>query len=90
MKSKVKNNDEVKSKIDSSLKSEVEEILNNLGLSHSEAIRIFYKQIKILKAIPFELKIPNHETLKAMQEADNDVNMTKCESAEDMFNKLGI
>ncbi|OGI00625.1 MAG: hypothetical protein A2Y25_04545 [Candidatus Melainabacteria bacterium GWF2_37_15] len=90
MATKTKNNDEVKSKIDSSLKNEVELILDNLGLSHSEAIRIFYKQIRLLKKIPFELKIPNEETLKAIHDADNDVNMTECESAEDLFNKLGI
>lgn len=89
MATRVKNN-EVKSKMDSELKLEVEEILERIGLNHSEAIRIFYKQIIIHHGLPFDVKIPNRETLRAIQDAENDINMTKCEDADDMFEKLGI
>jgi DNA-damage-inducible protein J len=89
---KARHTNEVKAKIEPELKHEVEEILEELGLSHSEIIRVFYKQIKMHRGIPFELKIntPNKETLKAIQDAENNVDMTKCENADDMFKKLGI
>jgi len=83
-------NDEVKAKIEPDLKFEVGKILEELGINHSEAIRIFYKQVKIHHGIPFDLRIPNSETLKAMQDAENNIDMTKCEDADDMFGKLGI
>jgi len=33
---------------------------------------------------------PNKETIKAIEDAENDINMTKCADADDMFKKLGI
>lgn len=43
-------------RIDSDLKLEVESILKKLGLTHSQAINIFYHQVLINKGLPFELK----------------------------------
>jgi len=63
----------VRARVDGQLKQEVEEILSQIGLSTSQAITLFLKRIKYEKGIPFELKVPNATTLKAMEEAkDND------------------
>lgn len=61
----------VRARIDSSLKNEVEAIFHELGLTTSQAITLFLKKVKIEKGIPFELKIPNETTIKAMNEAKN-------------------
>lgn len=61
----------VRARIDSNLKNEVEAIFHELGLTTSQAITLFLKKVKIEKGIPFELKIPNETTLKAMNEAKN-------------------
>lgn len=61
----------VRARIDSSLKNEVETIFHELGLTTSQAITLFLKKVKIEKGIPFELKIPNETTIKAMNEAKN-------------------
>ncbi|MDK9694753.1 MAG: type II toxin-antitoxin system RelB/DinJ family antitoxin [Sulfurimonas sp.] len=61
----------VRARIDSNLKSEVEAIFHELGLTTSQAITLFLKKVKIEKGIPFELKIPNKTTIKAMNEAKN-------------------
>ena len=45
------------------------EILKYLGLSYSQAINVFNSMIVSNKGIPFEIKIPNNLTLKAMKEA---------------------
>jgi len=61
----------VRARIDSNLKNEVEAIFHELGLSTSQAITLFLKKVKMERGIPFELKIPNETTLKAMEEAKN-------------------
>ena len=47
----------VHARIDIQLKQNVELILEQLGLTHSDAIKLFYKQIELNHGIPFELKI---------------------------------
>jgi DNA-damage-inducible protein J len=59
----------VRARIDSNLKNEVESIFHELGLSTSQAITLFLKKVKMERGIPFELKIPNETTIKAMNEA---------------------
>jgi DNA-damage-inducible protein J len=44
-------------------------ILKYLGLSYSQAINMFNSIVVCNKGLPFEIKIPNDETLKAMEEA---------------------
>jgi DNA-damage-inducible protein J len=60
----------VRARIDMDLKQDVEKILSEIGISTSQAITIFMKGIKRERGIPFELKIPNEETLEAMREID--------------------
>ncbi len=72
------------------LKMKVEKIFSALGLSCSEAINIFYKQVELHKGIPFDIKVPNKTTLKAIKDVDLKRGLTKANDADDIFNKLGI
>lgn len=72
------------------LKADAEKILKKLGLSTTEAINLFLSQIRLRKGLPFEVKIPNKTTLKAMRDAEEGKNLIECKDAEDMFKKLGI
>jgi len=47
----------------------VEKILAQLGISTTQAITMFFEQIKLNRGIPFELKLPNEETQAAMEDA---------------------
>lgn len=60
----------VNARIEPKLKKQAEKILHTLGMSSAEAIRLFYKQICLRKGIPFSVNIPNKQTLKAMQDAE--------------------
>jgi len=44
------------------------EILAKLGLNYSQAIAVFNNMIVMNKGLPFEVKIPNEETQKALDE----------------------
>ncbi len=60
----------VNARIEPKIKRKAEAILETVGLSSAEAIRLFYNQICLHQGIPFEIKIPNKKTIKAMQAAD--------------------
>jgi len=48
---------------------QAKEILEYLGLTYSQAVNIFNNMIICHKGLPFDVKIPNDETLAAMAEA---------------------
>jgi len=80
----------VRARIEPKLKSEVEELFKELGLSVTDAINIFYRQVKLMHGLPFSVRIPNAETLEAIRKADKGEDLVYCDSAEDMFEKLSI
>jgi len=65
----------INARIESELKVDVESILKNLGLSATQAINMFYQQIKMHNGIPFEVKIPNAETQRVIEESRKGINV---------------
>ena len=65
----------INARIKPELKGEVEQILEQLGITTTQAITMFFEQIKMNRGIPFPLKIPNDETVQAMLEARSSRNM---------------
>ena len=59
----------VNARMELELKSEVEAIFKQLGMNTTQAITMFFEQIRLHRAIPFEIKLPNKETVEAMQDA---------------------
>jgi DNA-damage-inducible protein J len=60
---------------DEKVKKEAEFILNKLGLSPSDAINLFYRQVALQKGLPFDVKIPNEETISAIDNLENGVDV---------------
>ena len=58
-------------RIDQQLKINAEEILEQIGLTASDAVRILYKQVCLHHGLPFELKLPSDETLEAIRELES-------------------
>jgi len=56
--------------LDSELKTKAQEIFKTYGMGLSDAFNIFLSQSVMEKGIPFQLRIPNDETLKAMKEVE--------------------
>ena len=52
------NTNVVYARIDTKLKENAENILNQLGITPSSAIQILYSQIVLQKGMPFELRLP--------------------------------
>ncbi len=56
-------------RIDQKTKAKAEKIIRRLGMTHSDAVRMYYSQIIEEKGIPFRSHIPNDESLAAITEA---------------------
>lgn len=80
----------VRARIEPILKDKAEQILQNLGLSTTQAITLFYRQVELYKGLPFEVIIPNKTTHKTFEDTDADRNLIMCKDTDDMFQKLGI
>ena len=80
----------VRARIEPELKIEVEKLFKDLGLSTTEAINLFYRQVKMRHGLPFNVVIPNKTTEKVFKDTDAKRQLIRCEDAEDMFDKLGI
>lgn len=61
---------EVRTRVEPKLKKEAGKIFKELGLNESEGVRLLLKGLVLHKGIPFDFKIPNEETLKAMEDVD--------------------
>lgn len=48
----------IRARMDPQLKEEAEAILDELGISTTEALTIFYKQIRLNRGIPFDIRLP--------------------------------
>lgn len=57
-------------RIDERLKAEAATTLATMGLSISDAVRVFLTRVVAEQQIPFALKVPNSATRAAMQEVD--------------------
>lgn len=55
-------------KIDPELKAQAEAVLHGIGLSTSTVIGMLFRQIVYQQGLPFEAKLPNEETLQAMED----------------------
>ena len=80
----------IRARVDPTLKQEAENIFEALGLSATQAITIFYQQVKWARGLPFEVRVPNEVTLQTFEETDAGENLVRCENAQDLFAKLGI
>ena len=80
----------VRARIEPDLKTEVEELFKRLGLSTTEAITLFYRQVKLRKGLPFNVVIPNKTTERVFKDTDAGRSLIRCEDVDDMFDKLGI
>lgn len=57
-------------RVDEKVKDRAAKTLAAMGMSVSDAVRVLLVRVAAEKALPFEVKVPNTTTVKAMQAAD--------------------
>lgn len=70
-------------RVDDDIKEQATAALTTMGLSVSDAVRLFLRRVVIDQAFPLELKVPNAETQAAMEESR--AMMTSRRSSESRF-----
>jgi len=76
------------------VKKEAEIIFKSLGLNMSVAMNLFLKKCINENGIPFDLKVPNKETIEAMEETNKilngDIERKSYKNADELFEDLGV
>ncbi|MDZ7720988.1 MAG: type II toxin-antitoxin system RelB/DinJ family antitoxin [Balneolaceae bacterium] len=80
----------VRARLEPKLKQETELIFEELGINTTEAIRIFFKQVKLQRGLPFEMKIPNEITEDAILDAKARKDVSSFDSSDELFEDLDI
>lgn len=77
-------------RVDNEVKEQATEALAAMGLSVSDAVRLFLKRVVVEQAMPIELKVPNSETRAAMEESRAIIraHRTRFATAKELFDDL--
>jgi DNA-damage-inducible protein J len=78
----------IQARIDSESKEQAKKILDFLGLTMSEAISLYFRQIVLRRGIPFEIEIPNDLTAKVLKNAAKGRGLHKAANVDEFFRKL--
>lgn len=76
--------------IESEIKAVVERVFEQLGMTNSEAVELFYYQVALTKDIPFAHRNLNEKTIKAIEELKSKENLTIYESFAELRHDLGV
>ncbi len=76
-------------RIDEKLKQRAGKALAAMGMSVSDAVRLLLVRVAAEQALPFEIRVPNPTTVKALQAAERRKGK-KLTSADALFKDLGI
>jgi DNA-damage-inducible protein J len=77
----------VQVKMDPSIKKQARAVLDQLGISMSDAVGVYFRQIIRSRGIPFELKLPSDATLEAVKELESGKGAT-FDTADELFEDL--
>jgi DNA-damage-inducible protein J len=78
----------IHARIDPKLKASAERVFSMIGISTTEAIRLFLRQVELHKGLPFPVAIPNAETTAAMLEANNPETLKRDRSFRELREKV--
>jgi len=78
----------INARIDPATKDQVVEILHSLGLTTTQAISLFFKQIIYTRGIPFELRVPNETTIETFKKTDAGKELHRVSGIDELAKEL--
>lgn len=75
----------IHARINPETKAQAENVLRRLGMTPTEAIRIFYTQITLQNGLPFDVKIPNKLTTATLNKSYRGEDVEEFDSLDEMF-----
>ncbi|MXZ98109.1 MAG: type II toxin-antitoxin system RelB/DinJ family antitoxin [Acidimicrobiaceae bacterium] len=78
----------IRARVEPELKQQAEGVLRELGLSATEAITLFYTQVAMRRGLPFDVKIPNADTVQAMRQAESGERLIEYDDLDELKARL--
>lgn len=75
----------VYARIEPATKQKAEDVLRNLGITPTEAIRVLYQQICLRGSLPFPVEIPNERTSETLAKSRRGEDIEEFDSLDKMF-----
>lgn len=73
----------IRARVEPRLKQDAEAVFKKVGMTPTEAITLFYRQVTLNRGLPFSVHIPNKETQRAIREARAGKNLERFASVEE-------
>ena len=80
----------ISARIDPELKQNADEVFRELGLTATQAITLFYKQVELERGLPFAVRVPNDVSVEALEQARARQDLESFNTLDDLFEDLGI
>jgi DNA-damage-inducible protein J len=83
----------ITARIEPKLKARAAQVLARVGVSTTDAITMFLRQVVLRNGLPFEVRVPNAETKRAIEELENAGTRSKLKryaTAHDMFGDVTL
>jgi len=78
----------INARVENDLKEKAEKVLRRVGVNTSGAVTMFLRQVVIRQGIPFEVRVPNKESLKAIRELRAGKGKMYTGSTKEIFDSL--
>jgi DNA-damage-inducible protein J len=78
----------INARIDAKSKEQARKILDCLGLTMSEAITLYFRQIILRRGIPFDIEIPNELTAKVLTDSKHGRGLREAANVDELFKEL--
>jgi DNA-damage-inducible protein J len=75
-------------RLEADLKAQAEAVFRTLHLSRTEALRLFYRLVALHRGLPFDVRIPNAETIAAIEELEAGEAKTYRGSTRKIFDRI--
>lgn len=79
----------VTARIQPDVKQAAESVFSHLGLTASQAITLFYRQVELHGGLPFEVRLPGATTREAIRQATSGETLETFGSVDDLVADLG-
>lgn len=77
-------------RVEDTIYREAKSIFIKFGLTFGDAVNIFLAKVAMEKGLPFELSLPSIELEKRITEMEEDANTQIYNTANELFEDLGI
>jgi len=80
----------IRARIEPELKAGAEDVFRLVGLTTTQAITIFFRQVVIHKGLPFPVRTANATTRRTASRTDAGEDLARYRNAAEMFEDLGL